>query len=619
MIMEKTKNEIFIEKAKKVHGDKYDYSKVNYIDSKTKVCIICPEHGEFWQTPSSHLSKRGCPFCANNIKYTNEKFIEKASAIHHNRYDYSKTKYVNDNTKVCIICPEHGEFWQTPHVHLKGHGCAECVNKLKLDKDGFRKKSIKIHNNKYDYSKVNYINNSTKVCIICPEHGEFWQTPHSHMRGQGCPKCANKVKSLRLKHSINDFLEKAKSIHNDKYDYSNVNYVDSNTKVCIICPEHGEFWQLPSHHLSGHGCPKCADQRKGLKKLSTLEQFIKKAREIHGYKYDYSKSNYVNNRTKVCIMCSEHGEFWQKPNDHISLSHGCPKCGHQMSKAEDDIIKLLHTLSVEQRNKKIIKPYEIDIFIPSLKLGIEYNGLRWHSEEFGKGHRYHLDKLNKCNEEGVRLIQIFADEWVNHREICESKLKQICGLNTNPKIYGRKCEIREISKKDEVYEFLDKNHIQGRTGFTIGLGAYHEGKLVGVMTFKKEKEGYWDLNRFATDINYQCIGIGGKLFKHFVRNYPFIEIKSFADRRWTIDPTNNLYTKLGFEFDSYVPPTYWYYNQKIDQNKRFHKFSFRKQHLHNQYGLPLTMTEREMTETLGYTRIWDCGLIKYVFKNNLTT
>lgn len=136
---------------------------------------------------------------------------------------------------------------------------------------------------------------------------------------------------------------------------------------------------------------------------------------------------------------------------------------------------------------------------------------------------------------------------------------------------------------------------------------------------KAKKEGYWDLNRFATDINHQCIGIGGKLFKHFTRNYDYQEIKSFADRRWTTDPTNNLYTKLGFEFDSYVPPTYWYYNQKIDQNKRFHKFGFRKQHLHNQYGLPLTMTEREMTESLGYTRIWDCGLIKYVFKNNLTT
>ena len=257
---------------------------------------------------------------------------------------------------------------------------------------------------------------------------------------------------------------------------------------------------------------------------------------------------------------------------------------------------------------------EIDIFIPPLKLGIEYNGLRWHSEEFGKDHRYHLDKLNKCNEKGIRLIQIFEDEWINHREICESKLKQICGLNTNPKIYARKCEIREISDKTEAYEFLDKNHIQGRTVCTIAFGAYYQNNLVGVMTFKKEKEGYWDLNRFATDINYQCVGIGGKLFKYFTRNYPFIEIKSFADRRWTTDPTNNLYTKLGFAFDSFVPPTYWYHNPKINPYIRFHKFGFRKQHLHKQYGLPLTMTEREMTETLGYTRIWDCGLIKYVYK-----
>ena len=136
------------------------------------------------------------------------------------------------------------------------------------------------------------------------------------------------------------------------------------------------------------------------------------------------------------------------------------------------------------------------------------------------------------------------------------------------------------------------------------------------MTFKKEKEGYWDLNRFATDINYQCIGIGGKLFKHFIRNYDYQEIKSFADRRWTTDPTNNLYTKLGFEFDSYVPPTYWYYNPKINPYTRFHKFGFRKQHLHKQYDLPLTMTEQEMTTALGYTRIWDCGLVKYIYKLN---
>ena len=419
----------------------------------------------------------------------------------------------------------------------------------KKNNDEFIREAQSIHHNRYDYSKVEYVNNKTKVCIVCPEHGEFWQTPSDHLNGKGCPQCAGNVRCDKA-----TFVEKAKSIHNDRYDYSKVEYVNAHTKVCIICPEHGEFWQTPNNHLNGNGCPLCKNRKIGDVLRDTVEDFTKKSDELH------------------------------------------------------EIKNCLKVLSPQQRNR------EIDIYIPPLKLGIEYNGLHWHSERLGKDKNYHLDKLNKCNEQGIRLIQIFEDEWIKHREICESKLKQICGLNRNPKIFARKCKVVEITDKNEAYDFLDKNHIQGRTGFTIALGTYYNNELVGVMTFKKEKEGYWDLNRFATDINHQCVGIGGKLFKHFIRNYDFQEIKSFADRRWTIDPTNNLYTKLGFEFDSYVPPSYWYYNPKISRIERFHKFGFRKQHLHKQYDLPLTMTEREMTETLGYTRIWDCGLIKYVYK-----
>ena len=421
--------------------------------------------------------------------------------------------------------------------------------------DEFIREVQLIHHNRYDYSKVKYINNKTKVCIICTDHGEFWQIPSDHLNGKGCPQCAGNVR-----YNKDTFVEKAKNIHNDRYDYSKVQYVNAHTKICIICTEHGEFWQTPNNHLNGNGCPLCKNRKIGDGLRDTVEGFIEKSNELN------------------------------------------------------EITNCLKILSPQQRNREILRNREIDIYIPSIKLGIEYNGLHWHSERLGKGKNYHLDKLNKCNEQGIKLIQIFEDEWINRREICESKLKQICGLNTNPKIYGRKCEIREITNKNEAYEFLDKNHIQGRTGFTIALGTYYNNELVGVMTFKKEKEGYWDLNRFATDINHQCIGIGGKLFKYFIRNYPFIEIKSFADRRWTTDPTNNLYTKLGFAFDSFVPPTYWYYNPKISRIERFHKFGFRKQHLHKQYDLPLTMTEREMTETLGYTRIWDCGLIKYVYR-----
>ena len=138
----------------------------------------------------------------------------------------------------------------------------------KLTTQEFIEKAIKIHGDKYDYSKVNYINYSTKVCIICPEHGEFLQTPDRHLHKCGCPKCFFKKESDNKSSNIEEFIEKAKKIHNDNYDYSKVNYINNHTKVCIICPNHGEFWQTPNKHLNGHGCPKC--------KFSKLENEINK-------------------------------------------------------------------------------------------------------------------------------------------------------------------------------------------------------------------------------------------------------------------------------------------------------------------------------------------------------
>ena len=125
--MKKLTTEIFIKNAKNVHGDKYDYSKVEYVNAHTKVCIICLEHGEFWQTPSNHLSGKGCILCANVKKITTEEFIKRAKEVHGNKYDYSKVEYINNKIKVCIICPIHGEFWQMPINHLLGRGCKVCV------------------------------------------------------------------------------------------------------------------------------------------------------------------------------------------------------------------------------------------------------------------------------------------------------------------------------------------------------------------------------------------------------------------------------------------------------------------------------------------------------------
>ena len=284
-------------------------------------------------------------------KNTLEDFIKKSQQIHNNKYDYSKVEYINNRTKVCIICPEHGEFWQTPHSHLYDCGCCKCKydqskQRLLLTTEDFINKAIQIHGDKYTYSKVNYIGAEEKVCIICPKHGEFWQTPSGHLSGYGCPKCYDERRGANLRDDLTTFISKAKQIHGDKYDYSKVKYINSRTEICIICPEHGEFWQTPNKHLhTKYGCPLCRkeiqiknkekkqyilknkkqnnEKQKYNNKFLTQEAFIKDSILAHGHKYDYSKVEYVNNHTKVCIICPEHGEFWQTPANH-KKGHDCP-------------------------------------------------------------------------------------------------------------------------------------------------------------------------------------------------------------------------------------------------------------------------------------------------------
>lgn len=193
---------------------------------------------------------------------TTEQFIEDARKVHGNKYNYDKVKYKNNKTKIIITCPEHGDFLQTPNKHLIGRGCPKCCNEQKhfhglKTKDQFIKEASTLHNNFYDYSKVEYYNDKTKIEIICPIHGSFWQTPNAHLHGQGCMECG-RIKTIKARHyTQTEFIEKAKTIHKDRYDYSKVNYISSDDKVIIICKEHGEFLQTPSNHLQGQGCPKC--------------------------------------------------------------------------------------------------------------------------------------------------------------------------------------------------------------------------------------------------------------------------------------------------------------------------------------------------------------------------
>lgn len=290
-----------------------------------------------------------------------------------------------------------------------------------------------------------------------------------------------------------------------------------------------------------------------------------------------------------------------------------------ISSYEHEIRDMLDSYGVAySASRQLLIGKEIDILVNEKKIGIEFDGLKFHTEFFGKKeHDYHINKTIKCNEKGYGLIHIFEDEYVNHKDIVVSKIKHVLGLNTDlPLIGARKCLVREIYMH-EAKTFLNTNHIQGYAPSTVYLGAFYGDKLVAVMSFKNGtiKNKGWDLTRFATDIKLRCPGIGSKLFRYFVKNYNPYTVFSFADRRWTLSTENNVYTKMGFHVDRITKPDYRYYNENVNRYKRVHKMTMNKKTLSRKYGFPLTMTELEMARKLGYDRIWDCGLIKYVYIN----
>jgi len=276
-----------------------------------------------------------------------ENFIIKANFIHNNKYDYSLVNYINYSTKVKIICKIHGEWEQTPQAHNKGHGCFKCGrDKLRTSNDDFIKKAKEIHKDKYEYSFVEYKNAGTKIKIICKIHGEFEQAPRSHLVGDGCKQCAN----FALNKTNEQFINEAILLHKDKYDYSLVNYIGSTDKVIIICKIHREFEQTPANHLSGSGCRKCIFD----KQTKTNEQFINEAMLVHGNKYDYLY-NYEGARKNIIILCKIHGEFKQTAGRHLS-GHGCKKCGIDfLTKTIEKFIKEANKIHGDKYDYSLVK------------------------------------------------------------------------------------------------------------------------------------------------------------------------------------------------------------------------------------------------------------------------
>lgn len=362
-------------------------------------------------------------------------FVDRANSKHDRRYDYSLVDYKSMKEKVSIICNTHGIFKQEPLNHLNGAGCPKCgiesrSKKNTKSKEQFLSEAKIVHGDLYDYKNTAWVNSKTKINIRCRTHGEFIQSPSDHLHNKaGCPKCANTIRGNRLRHSLEYILSKAILTHKNKYDYSLLTFRNVDQRADIICPIHGVFSQVIWDHINGHGCKKCADDiLKDTNKI-TLDEFILRARKVHGNFYDYSATAYNGSGNKIDIICPAHGVFNQTPSYHLRGAE-CPVCTISGRSAES---KWLDFCGVPQtsRNRQVRiiidnKLYKVDGFIPETNTVYEFYGDYWHGNPLvfeqnqmntnnGKSFRdlyeITINRRNSIVSAGYHIIEIWESDW----------------------------------------------------------------------------------------------------------------------------------------------------------------------------------------------------------------
>jgi len=561
----------FIEAARKVHGDTYDYSRVRYTNARSKVEIGLPDGTFIWQTAYRHLQG----YSPRPPKRTTEDFIREAQAVHGDKFDYSRTVYEKTTGKVWIGLPDGSFVEQCAKAHLRGH--------IPSTLRGTRIASSIYHSSARASSRAAF--NSYAEAHLAP-----------------------------------------------LYDASEMAFVDWSTPVVLGCRLHGRFTALPRSLMRGSRCPHCSAAKRGERRSAPFaESFETRARIVHGDTYSYGA--YAANNRKMEITCPEHGVFLQNPHKHLS-GNGCPKCGVLMggkqSKPQQEIYAWLLSLPLPDGTDctyehSIGGNHHVDIRIGLL--AVEYHGLFWHSTgsvgflkkpqwNLTRWSRRHLVKRLECERQGLRYIAIYEDEWRDRRGLVERYLKAQLGLA--PRIGARKLSVCEV-ESSEARAFLAEHHWLGAGAARVYLGLRdRDGALRAVMSGGPAKEhrgrgesaGVWSLARYCTD---GCVIPGGakRLFDRLTACAladGAVEMVSYVD---CDKYQGGLYEALGFDFDGDIAPDYWTLWNCSPNTIRRHKTATKRCALRRLPGFREEETEFENCQRMKIWRIYHSGRKRY--------
>lgn len=537
------------------------------------------------------------------------------------RYGLEKTEYVNDRTELTVICPYHGKQKGRVSVFRSGQVKTPCKVCNSHWKGAYRKVTeeqaltiLKAKHPNLDFSEARYSQTSEPIKVICKVHGVFYKPYKDLSRIEiGCTECSG----LGVKNALNKdkFLSRFAEMFGEKsltrYDLSRLGEVKSMySKITIGCPVHGDYVVNPStlFHSSGKlPCRQCNRESASARQVLTKQLFLARLSDIHpDTTYDLSNTKYQGSKVKVPVNCLIHGEFWIRPNSLMSGT-GCPKCGrvnNGVSGAEKSLFDFIKDLCSDAiPGHKLDTRKELDIFIPSKNVAIEFDGLYYHSEKFKKAD-YHKASTDYCQSIGIRLVHVFEDEWALNPELVKNRLRAILGFQT--KIGARQCEVKDVSSAD-AKAFLQANHSQ-RSGPVPRerKGLYYKGALIALMTFGANRfKQPGDLPQY--EVFRYCstnLVVGGfsKLLKACTEGLPECDIYSYSDRRWSY---GDVYSKNGFTHVHRTEPGMFWFKQ-LERSNREKFMKHKLQALWPEIYDP-DKTADQMCREKGYMKIYDCG------------
>ena len=617
-------------------AQEWDYSKNGEVSpdevtpkANKKFWWCCPQGHSYQSRVCHRVDGSRCPYCAGKKALAGFNDLESQHPEVASQWDDERNGALlpSDVTpksakKVWWWCPRGHSYDMPVYRKVNSAGCPYCSGRRVLT--GFNDLESQhpelasqwdAEKNEKSPQQVSAGSNSS-AWWTCKE-GHSWKAVirKRSKEGQGCPYCSGR----RAIPGENDLLTTHPDIASQWDSEKNPTPITevkagSNTPAWWRCDEGHSWKSSPNNRKNGRGCPYCSGRKvqKGFNDVATTHPHLAQQWSPENSLIsieDVSAGSHV----KPLWVC-ENGHQWAATVNDRARGHGCPAYATRSSHPERDLATyvssiLLDGTEVILGDRSIIAPKELDIYVPSRRIAIEFNGLHWHSEESGKDRLYHYDKWRSCQEKGIQLITVWEDQWRDRQEVVKSMLSHKLGASTSRCVYARKTIVEPLGYQ-EASTFHDAHHIQGSATGSVHIGLRdHNGNLVALSTWRKLKDCLY-LDRYCTS----CIVIGGmgKLLKagrRWGKEHGCTHIATFSDHEVS---DGGLYQKLGFTRDKELKPDYRYV---VDEN-RVHKFNYRLKRFRSDPNLEYQegLSERELALLNGIPRVWDCGKTRWVME-----